>query len=183
MNDEILTRTGNLVSIGGIRWYDVRIDDIAHALSLLCRYGGHCATFYSVAEHSCILHDYATDNGYSKEAAFFALMHDAAEAYVGDVCAPLKTQALRDREKVVHEALRRRFNLTLYKPILDEILRFDKRIRHDEMNALFPDYWNSDAGLGVPIHGWDWNDAKTEFIGRFDKYRNLTLERKRDKGE
>lgn len=60
--------------------------DIAHALSHLCRFTGHTKTFYSVAEHSLWL-----TARVPIEHALAALMHDATEAYLGDVSTPLKT--------------------------------------------------------------------------------------------
>jgi hypothetical protein len=64
---------------------DIDPADIAHALSMLCRYGGHVERFYSVAEH-CVLMSYAVPPGY----ALWALLHDATEAYMGDMVRPLK---------------------------------------------------------------------------------------------
>jgi len=64
---------------------DIDLADIAHALSNLCRYGGHCKRFYSVAEHSVHV-SYMVPTRYAKEA----LMHDASEAYLVDVPRPLK---------------------------------------------------------------------------------------------
>jgi uncharacterized protein len=60
------------------------IEDIAHGLSNICRYAGQCSRFYSVAEHSVYVSETA------KGFEYPALMHDAAEAFLGDVSGPLK---------------------------------------------------------------------------------------------
>lgn len=63
----------------------IHIIDIAHALSMKCRYSGHCQEFYSVAEHSVIVSRYC-----KPENAMAGLMHDASEAYLPDVIRPIK---------------------------------------------------------------------------------------------
>jgi hypothetical protein len=85
-------------TFSGVKWFitdphpdDVRIADIAHALSLICRYGGHCREFYSVAQHSVIVAK-ALWMEFPKAPGLVlhALLHDAGEAYLGDVVRPLK---------------------------------------------------------------------------------------------
>lgn len=83
----IITRSGVRFDVLNPRPEDVRLDDIAHSLSHLCRFVGHTDRFYSVAEHSVLVSQLCDD-----EAAVFGLLHDAAEAYVGDLASPVKRQ-------------------------------------------------------------------------------------------
>ncbi len=65
-------------------------EDIAHALSLLCRGGGHLLRFYSVGQHSLNCMKEAQARGWSRRVQFACLMHDASEAYLSDVIRPVK---------------------------------------------------------------------------------------------
>lgn len=79
------TFTGRCVSLYDPTPDMISLVDIAHALSHVCRFGGHTREFYSVAQHSCLVSYLAP-----AEWRLAALMHDATEAYLGDVIRPLK---------------------------------------------------------------------------------------------
>lgn len=71
---------------------DIYLEDIAHALSLLCRGNGHIKYFYSVAQHSLNCAKEAQNRGYSKNVVLSCLFHDASEAYMSDLITPIKKQ-------------------------------------------------------------------------------------------
>lgn len=68
----------------------IDINDIAHALSMICRGNGHTKIFYSVAQHSIACALEAKERGYSNEVILGCLLHDASEAYLSDVTRPVK---------------------------------------------------------------------------------------------
>lgn len=69
---------------------DVELSDIAHALSMLCRGGGHLKFFYSVGQHSINCAREALARGWSRKLALACLLHDASEAYISDIIRPVK---------------------------------------------------------------------------------------------
>ncbi len=94
---------------------DINIEVIAHALSNQCRFGGHCSRFYSVAQHSVwVSHECEPEN------ALWGLLHDATEAYLGDVVSPLKKMremaGYRDIENKIHQTIAQRFSLPINIP-------------------------------------------------------------------
>jgi hypothetical protein len=76
----------------------ISYEDIARSLSQMPRYFGHTHGFYSVAQHSIACSVLAKTKGLPLETQFIALMHDAAEAYCGDLCKPLKDHLPRYNE-------------------------------------------------------------------------------------
>jgi 5'-deoxynucleotidase YfbR-like HD superfamily hydrolase len=84
-NGWIQTYTGRKFFPLAPRAEDVDVRDIAHALSLKCRFNGQCREFYSVAEHSM-----RVSRAIGPGLALWGLMHDAAEAYLADIGGPIK---------------------------------------------------------------------------------------------
>lgn len=143
--------------------------DIAHALSLLCRYGGHVDRFYSVAEH-CVLMSEAVP----AEHALAALLHDATEAYVVDVPRPLKRYlgAYRDIEAGVWGAICLRFRVAGDLPAA--VKDADDRILLTERNALMSRTrfaWAQEGltPLPVTITGWLPEEAEERYAVRLAK--------------
>lgn len=88
--DWIQTFTGRTFYPLDPRVEDLNIHDVAHALSNLCRFGGHCSRFYSVAEHSVHVAQLTKHFGASARQILYGLLHDASEAYLVDVPRPIK---------------------------------------------------------------------------------------------
>lgn len=86
----ILTYTGRMVDPLAMTAADVCVADIAHALSQKCRFTGHTVPFFSVAEHCLDVAAAVADNGGTPQEQLWALLHDAGEAYLPDVAAPIK---------------------------------------------------------------------------------------------
>jgi len=119
------------------------IEDIARALGNLCRFGGHCRDFYSVAQHSVIVSELVEQRGGDVEDVFAALMHDASEAYLGDMPHPLKHRsplgaAFKEAEDHLEAALRERFAIKLDVP---EVKRADRALLATERRAFSAERW------------------------------------------
>jgi hypothetical protein len=80
----------------------IRLPDIAASLAHTCRFGGHCRHFYSVAHHSLHVADELADN--SPRLQLIGLLHDAGEAYLGDIPRPIKTE-LNELDQIEREIL------------------------------------------------------------------------------
>lgn len=116
---------------------------IAHALSNICRFGGHCPQYYSVAQHSVYVSQLVPS-----EYAFQGLMHDSAEAFVGDVCKPLK-DLLPDFKIVEDNVERALFELySLSLPLDPSIKEADIVMLATEQKQLFgnEDTWGYCGG-------------------------------------
>jgi hypothetical protein len=114
----------------------LHLTDIAHSLAYQCRYNGHIKPFYSVAQHSVIVA--ASLDVYGAETQLWGLLHDAAEAYLGDVAAPIKQRpefaGFRAAEDRLLAAIAERFGLPADIP--DIVREHDRRALTMEVQQL-----------------------------------------------
>jgi uncharacterized protein len=152
----------------------IHIGDIGRALANQCRFGGHCRVFYSVAQHSVIVSELVEQRGGDAEDAFAALMHDAAEAYLGDFPHPLKHRsplgaAFREAEHHLEAAIRDRFRI---KPDVPEIKRADRALLATERRAFSAETWRWPELEGVEpleleLTAWPPDEAAEAFTRRY----------------
>ena len=149
--------------------YEYSIEEIAYALSNLCRYTGHTNAFYSVAEHSVLVSRLVPDH-----LALCGLLHDASEAYLGDVASPLKA-LLPEYKKIedrVEQAIADFFDLPF--PYPKEIKETDKRMYWQERqgiadNGIRDGIWHQDlrATRKVEAGGMPPHMARRMFMSRY----------------
>lgn len=158
----------------GIKFYpldprpeEVNIQDIAHSLSMMCRYAGHSLRFYSVAEHCCHIYDYLKRPAVKR----WGLLHDASEAFLVDVPRPIKSylSGYKEAERSVMLAVAQAFGLNPDEPA--EVKEADCRILVDEMdqNMFLGSKILGDElqPLGVKLEYWEPEQGKKEFLKRF----------------
>lgn len=105
MSDCMNTYTGMVFDPMHMTPDNIRAEDIAHALSLLCRGGGHIRYFYSVGQHSINCAREAAARGYFHRVVLACLLHDASEAYISDIIRPIKrhlTNYLEIEDMMMH---------------------------------------------------------------------------------
>lgn len=139
---------------------DIDVIDIGHALARQCRYNGHCHGHLSVARHSLWVAQALADS-HHPELELWGLLHDATEAYLGDMVKPLKSSPemglfveAEDRaEKVIAEAF------GLVSPMPAEVHEADRYVTVElEINGGLRDSWDSsyDVDEFTFIQTYDW---------------------------
>jgi uncharacterized protein len=86
----IMTNNGVLVNVFDLKEGNILIEDVAHALSNICRWNGHSKFHYSVAQHSIMVSKQMKELGFSAMNQLFGLLHDGSEAYICDIPKPVK---------------------------------------------------------------------------------------------
>jgi len=170
---------------------EIDICDIARSLAMQPHFNGHLNRHFSIAEHSVLVAQYlfhTYPDVFSFKEALYALLHDAAEAYIGDMVLPLKRTMpdFQAVERIIQRAIIDKFigrDPTQFKPEVVQLLKeVDERILNDERHALIPPsslVWNtSPQPLDVQIRGWDWEKAEQIFLQQFYFYTRSTPELK-----
>ena len=153
---------------------EVHIEDIAHSLSLKCRYGGHSKRFFSVGEHSVIV-----SRQVPPEYALWGLLHDAGEAYSSDIPRPLK-RCLPDWKRMenrIMDAICEHFGLPHEEP--EAVKQVDLAITSDErlvlMNPCEREWGALPPPLGVEIRCLTPKQAEKAFMRRFRELTRKTV--------
>ena len=172
MQPTILTAAGRYFDFLAPERSVIGIDEIAHALSNICRFTGHTRDFYSVAEHSVHVSRLVPPGD-----ALAGLMHDAAEAFVGDVAKPLK-RLLPDYAAIearVEAAVLSRFGLNVTLPPTvtaadDDMSVVEQRQAMDAeaYDRVLPSFHNPQAKL-VRLEFWEPAEARMMFLQRFEE--------------
>lgn len=191
--------TGQMWSVMNPLPEDVDIRSIAAGLSRQCRYGGQLrddVEFYSVAEHCVLMTEWARDQGLLiwREDALKLFLHDASEAYCGDMPSPAKEimPEFKSWENLTQAACEKAFGLDIATKSgigisKEEIKAIDRRIRIDERKALILDpalslsmerqdkIWPGETGLGVEIQAYLPSSARKAFLDTFKDIMNMPL--------
>ena len=149
---------------------DLDVRDIAHSLSLQCRFNGHCLKFYSVADHSV-----RVSKILDHDVALWGLLHDAAEAYLGDLTRPLKraddARWFREAEDRLLETVAGRFGLSW--PMPEAVRAADDVLLTTEARDLMappPEPWGLAAEpLTERIVPLSPEEAERAFLDRYDE--------------
>lgn len=147
--------------------HEIDINDIAHALSNLCRFGGHCQRFYSVAEHSVYVSMHVP-----REHALQALLHDASEAYCVDIPRPLKRfiPGYVEIEERIWSVIAQRFGVPV--TMHPEVKAADMALCVTEARQIMPtsveDWTVGHDGVERSIHCLPPATARRWFLSRFD---------------
>lgn len=155
----------------------IDLHDIAHSLSLLCRYAGHIDRFYSVAQHSIMVSLLVP-----AKDALWGLMHDASEAYLLDIPAPLKKmdalRPYREAEAKLMRAIALTFHMESEQP--ESIHEADLKARRVEAEELMsppvdnwtsnlPEYSANDRILFKRIANMGMYQAEKAFLARYEE--------------
>jgi hypothetical protein len=171
LNNTIKVSAGHYVDLANPDPSTIEVKSIAAALSKVCRFGGHCPKFYSVAEHCIHATTLACSEGYTGDALIAVFLHDAAEAYIGDMVKPLKVTMPQygEAEQRIEAAIQAAFGVDFTK-WMDVIKRFDRAMLKAEKVTMWPEDTEKWAGFSeiedrvVKFQFWEPSQAEMQFL-------------------
>jgi 5'-deoxynucleotidase YfbR-like HD superfamily hydrolase len=178
----ITTVSGRFFDLLRPEEYEFDVEEIATALSNICRYTGHVNSFYSVAEHSVLVSRLLPSN-----LALCGLLHDSSEAFVGDVSSPLKRlmPQYQEIEERVQRAIAGYYNLPY--PFPEAVHEADKRMYWQERqevanNGVRDKLWHQDlrATRKVAAKGMTPTMARRMFLTEFNKLSSFAADNKKE---
>lgn len=134
------TISGVLLDPANVGPEDIRLYDIAHPLSFICRGTGQVKHFLSVGQHCINCAKEAEGRGYSDRVILACLLHDGAEAYVSDVIRPVKVllEGFQEVEEAFQSAIYEHFGLgDLTEEELELVHVIDDAMLWNEAKELF----------------------------------------------
>lgn len=173
MTHAITVGAGRTLDITRPDTLHISIDDIALSLSRKCRFGGFTREWFSVAQHSWNVAMHLRAFGATPVVQFQGLMHDAQEAYMGDIPTPHKDlyHGFRELEEHLQSVIFDRFSLPW--PLDSKVRAIDELMLHAEAERLLPPPvpdWVK-PGLGVSamcdLSGWTHVKAQHKFLDLF----------------
>lgn len=150
--------------------------DIGHSLSMLPRYGGHTRRPYPVAHHCVEAARLARADGCTPAEVLAVLLHDAAEAYIGDIISPVKRwfyELLAPKELRILEEIHRKAGIANPESFKDCIEHYDAQLFVDEVPFFFP-LCADDPTWRIPTHSPDGRPLPRR-IRRFRRYKHFGL--------
>ena len=174
--NNILTYSGIVMNPLHPQKEDLKIRDIAHALSMIARANGHFHSLHSVASHSMECADEAASRGLDTDMVLFCLLHDGAEAYLGDFVSPVKHQ-MREYNDAEDRMLQIIYEVFVGKTPTKEQWKIIKEIDHTLL------YYEFQTLMGRSLHNQPvsplkskpdfsekyWKDVEKDFLEMYDR--------------
>lgn len=173
-NEYICMRDGSKFYLEKPTLKSIRLNDIAHALAMLCRYTGHVPEFYSVAQHAVLV-------SLLSKYPLAALHHDSSETFTGDCNKPLKRMLGEEYSNIEHGIMlqiAKKFGFIWDKEVHDEIKYWDVVVLGAEVLSMMPEKaknFNLNKKLNreqlqkakkIKIEAFTWEDSKAAFLAR-----------------
>lgn len=169
--DFIPTSSGNKIYYTNPKPGQIELEDLAHGLAMNSRFGGQTTEFYSVAKHSILVSKELEKQGFGPKVQVYGLLHDAAEAYVGDVPAPLKKE-LENFRKIEHGIMDAIWGALDIQPPSDEDWKRIKKadrvlLNYEASEIVSQDGWTEEVNRDYKLKSNSWEDDKRKFMEKF----------------